>query len=197
MWPWFQGPITGILVGIMKPERFAELLSTWPTRTGPLHLKLSSAIQECIVQGSLLPGGRLPAERALAHALSVSRTTVVTAYGHLRETGWLESRTGSGTWVTRRHASSVRSHAHSSVVSRGSLLNLLQINNPSVIDLAISITEPAADIVEEAIARSQEEISTLLRQRIPMPLGLQSLRKAVADLYTESGTRTIPDQILI
>lgn len=181
----------------MKPKRFAEMLSTWPARPGPLHLKLSSAIQDSITQGSLLPGVRLPAERALAHALSISRTTIVTAYGRLRDTGWLESRTGSGTWVSRNHASGVRSHAHSSVVSRGSLLNLLQINDPSIIDLAMSITEPAADLVEQALARAHEEISTLLRQRIPMPLGLQTLRKAVADFYSASGTRTSPDQVLI
>lgn len=181
----------------MKQDRFAEMLSTWPTRPGPLHLKLSAAIQDAITQGSLLPGVRLPPERVLAHALSLSRTTIVTAYGHLRESGWLESRTGSGTWVSRNHATVARSMAHSSIVSRGSLLNLLQVNDASIIDLAMSITEPAADLVAEAMGRVQDDIIDLMRQRIPMPLGLQSLRKAVADFYTQEGTRTTPDQILI
>ena len=181
----------------MKPDRFAELLSAWPTRRGPLHLKLSAAIQDAITQGSLLPGVRLPAERALAQALSLSRTTIVTAYGHLRDSGWLESRTGSGTWVSRTHAIGVRSMAHASAVSRGSLLNLLQVNDPSIIDLAMSITEPAADLVEEAINRAHEDIVDLLRQRIPMPLGLPTLRQAVADFYTDAGTPTTQEQILI
>ena len=181
----------------MKPDRFAEMLSAWPTRPGPLHLKLSAAIREAITQGSLLPGVRLPAERALAQSLSLSRTTIVTAYGHLRDTGWLESRTGSGTWVSRTHAIGVRSVAHAGTVSRGSLLNLLQVNDPSIIDLAMSITEPAADLVEEAMNRAHEDIVNLLRQRIPMPLGLQSVRKAVADFYTDAGTKTTPEQVLI
>lgn len=173
------------------------MLSAWPTRPGPLHLKLSVAIQDAITQGSLLPGVRLPAERALAHSLSLSRTTIVTAYGHLRDTGWLESRTGSGTWVSRAHASGLRSMAHANAVSRGSLLNLLQTSDPSIIDLAMSITEPAADLVEAAMVRAREDIVNLMRQRIPMPLGLQTLRKEVADFYTAAGTRTTPDQVLI
>ena len=181
----------------MKPERLAEMLSTWPTRSGPLHLKLSGAIEAAIKEGALLPGVRLPAERALAHALSLSRTTIVTAYGHLRERGWLESKTGSGTWVSRRHASGARSHAHASVVSRGSLLNLLQTNDPSLIDLAMATTEPLAELVEAALGRAHEEITNLVRQRNYMPFGLHALRKAVAEYYTKNGTPTSPDQVLI
>ena len=40
--------------------------------------------------------------RLLAQALMLSRTTVVAAYDALRESGWLESRSGSGTWVCAR-----------------------------------------------------------------------------------------------
>ncbi|WP_443613684.1 GntR family transcriptional regulator [Actinomadura madurae] len=39
---------------------------------------------------------RLPAERDLAAALGVSRTTVTTAYDRLRDEGYIESRQGAG-----------------------------------------------------------------------------------------------------
>ena len=49
-------------------------------------------IEDAVEQGALLPGMRLPAERSLAKALSVSRTTVVSAYDRLREAGLLRSK---------------------------------------------------------------------------------------------------------
>jgi DNA-binding GntR family transcriptional regulator len=105
----------------MKIERFVEMLSSWATQPSALHHRLTEAIENAIVQGFLLPGMRLPAKRSLAEALSVSRTTIVTAYSNLRDHGWLESRTGSGTWVATRQAMAARSRAHTGVVSRGSI----------------------------------------------------------------------------
>ena len=56
-------------------------------------------IKEMIGQGTLRPGDRLPAERALAEKFGVSRTTVREAIKVLAETGNLESRQGAGTFV--------------------------------------------------------------------------------------------------
>src|SRR5579872_1097361 len=117
----------------MKIERFVEILSSWSTRPGALHHRLSGAIEYAIVQGFLLPGMRLPAERSLAEALSVSRTTIVTAYSRLRDDGWLDSKTGSGTWVARRQAVAARWRAHTGVVSRGSILSLVQSTDPRLL----------------------------------------------------------------
>ncbi len=181
----------------MRTDRFAETLSAWPTRSGPLHVKLSGAIEDAIRNGSILPGVRLPAERVLAHSLSLSRTTVVTAYGQLREKGWLESKTGSGTWVSRKQASGARAQAHAGVVSRGSLLSLLESNNSSTIDLAMAVTEPLGELVQEATSRAQEEIGALMRQRIAMPFGLPALRRAIAQYYIDAGVNTAPDQVLV
>jgi DNA-binding transcriptional MocR family regulator len=181
----------------MNASRLAEALAAWSTRPGPLHFRLSEALEEAIAQGILLPGAKLPAERSLAEALSLSRTTIVSAYSNLRDRGWLESKTGSGTWVSRKHASGARSHAHSGVVTRGSLLNLLQVNDPTLIDLAMATPEPLGDLVERALAGAQEDMKNLIRQRNYMPFGLQSLRNAVARSFTKAGTPTTPEQILI
>jgi len=74
-------------------------LGVWPTGPDPLQHKLTRGLVDAIRKGAVHPGIRLPSERSLAQALSISRTTVVAAYDALRESKWLESRTGSGTWV--------------------------------------------------------------------------------------------------
>ena len=65
----------------------------------PLYRKIYDAIRRSILAGEVEPGTRLPASRALAGQLSVSRLTVVNAYDQLLAEGYLEGRTGSGTYV--------------------------------------------------------------------------------------------------
>src|SRR6187200_2964881 len=65
----------------------------------PLYRKIYDAIRRSILAGEVQPGTRLPASRALADQLGVSRLTVVNAYDQLLAEGYLEGRTGSGTYV--------------------------------------------------------------------------------------------------
>lgn len=65
----------------------------------PLAVQLSDAVRRLALDGALAPGDRLPSTRALAAELGVSRATVETAWDQLRAEGWLEGRTGAGTWV--------------------------------------------------------------------------------------------------
>jgi GntR family transcriptional regulator / MocR family aminotransferase len=58
------------------------------------------ALLAAIRGGRLAPGDRVPPTRVLARDLGVSRTTVAAAYDRLTAEGLLESRTGSGTYVT-------------------------------------------------------------------------------------------------
>jgi DNA-binding transcriptional MocR family regulator len=86
----------------MRPSSFLPLVADWQAGPGPRYRRLAAAIAAVIAGGRLLAGARLPAERPLAAALAVSRTTVVGAYDVLRDEGWIESRWGSGTRVTAR-----------------------------------------------------------------------------------------------
>src|SRR3954462_5780455 len=83
----------------MDTKRLVTVLGPWSLGAGPLYRRLALALQTAIRQGSLAPGTRLPAEPSQAQALAVSRTTVMAAYDMLRQENWVESRTGSGTWV--------------------------------------------------------------------------------------------------
>jgi GntR family transcriptional regulator/MocR family aminotransferase len=65
----------------------------------PLFLQLYEALRGGALSGRLSAGMRLPATRALAGELGVSRNTVLNAYEQLLAEGYLVGRGGSGTFV--------------------------------------------------------------------------------------------------
>ncbi|MGZ4383935.1 MAG: MocR-like pyridoxine biosynthesis transcription factor PdxR, partial [Gaiellaceae bacterium] len=64
-----------------------------------LRSRIEDGLREAIRQGRLARGARLPASRALARDLGVSRGTVLQAYVQLTAEGWIAGRHGSGTVV--------------------------------------------------------------------------------------------------
>src|SRR5687768_12013153 len=70
--------------------------------------QLPRAIQGVLRQVRLPPGGQLRPSRQLASQLKVSRNTVVSAYELLCSQQWARSRPGSGTYVVRTSAKTVR-----------------------------------------------------------------------------------------
>lgn len=67
----------------------------------PLYKQLYDAIRQSILCGTLRKGLRLPSTRSLASELRVSRNIVVIAFEQLVAEGYLDSRTGAGTFVTK------------------------------------------------------------------------------------------------
>ena len=65
-------------------------------RTARIYL----TVREAVLGGRLAAGDRVPASRDLARQLGVARGTVTVAYDRLVAEGFLESRPGSGTYVT-------------------------------------------------------------------------------------------------
>ncbi|WP_296799807.1 winged helix-turn-helix domain-containing protein, partial [Variovorax sp.] len=72
-----------------------------------LHRQLHAAI----LDGRLRPGARLPATRALAQRLGVSRNTMLAAYDLLLSEGYLVARPGAGTYVADTLPASRRGRA--------------------------------------------------------------------------------------
>ncbi|HHM5293817.1 TPA: GntR family transcriptional regulator, partial [Pseudomonas aeruginosa] len=68
----------------------------------PLHARVQRAIRQLILDGALDVGRPLPASRALAKSLGVSRDTVESAYGQLHAEGFIERRVGSGSFVSEQ-----------------------------------------------------------------------------------------------
>src|SRR5436309_9823932 len=73
----------------------------------PLRAQLEDGLRQATRAGRLAAGSRLPATRALAADLGVSRRLVVDAYAQLLAEGYLTSRRGAGTFVAEAagHAS--------------------------------------------------------------------------------------------
>jgi GntR family transcriptional regulator len=66
---------------------------------GTLYKSIVRVLQKEIVSGKHPVGARLPTESALCRRFSVSRHTVREALRHLRESGLVSPRQGSGTTV--------------------------------------------------------------------------------------------------
>ena len=68
----------------------------------PLYRQIYEGVRDAILSGKLTSGARLPASRVLAKQLSVSRLTVVNAFEQLLAEGYLEGKTGAGTFVASK-----------------------------------------------------------------------------------------------
>src|SRR3954471_4474697 len=66
----------------------------------PLYQQLASQFRRCIDDGRLSPGSRLPSIRELSRQLQISLITVREAIEVLSEEGLVQSRQGSGNFVS-------------------------------------------------------------------------------------------------
>jgi len=66
-----------------------------------LHRQVYRELVQLILSGRLRPGARLPSSRMLADDLGVARNTVLLAIEQLLSEGYVETRHGAGTYVSR------------------------------------------------------------------------------------------------
>ena len=66
----------------------------------PQYVALFRALRQSIVEGKLIAGAKLPASRPLAQSLKLSRNTVKSAFELLLAEGYIETRRGSGSFVS-------------------------------------------------------------------------------------------------
>lgn len=78
---------------------YQSLLVIDKTAKLPAYLQLANQMMNLIRGGELRAGQKLLGTRQMAQLLGIHRKTVVQAYDELLAQGWLESRTGSGTYV--------------------------------------------------------------------------------------------------
>ncbi|WP_243274294.1 PLP-dependent aminotransferase family protein [Streptomyces albus] len=141
-----------------------------------------------VLEGRIPVATRLPAERELAAALSVSRTTVAAAFEALRADGFLESRRGSGSWTTVP--------AGKPLPTRG-LDPLPPENEGTVIDLGCAALPAPEPYMSAAFQGALAALPPYAHTHGDYPAGLPVLREAVADRYTALGVPTMPQQIMI
>jgi DNA-binding transcriptional MocR family regulator len=183
---------------MMSPLEFVNLLGNWMAMPGAVYQRLARGIQQALERGEIGAGARLPAERVLARLLSVSRTTVVSAYEALRQDGWLVSRQGSGTRVRgvspgagspRKEDQTISFRRHP--VYRG----LIEGSGGTIEFLAAHL--PAAGITADVLTFDRRLVEDLLAGPGYVPMGLPALRQAIATHLSRSGLPTAPEQVLV
>ncbi|ASY32821.1 MULTISPECIES: GntR family transcriptional regulator [Streptomyces] len=114
------------------------LFRTDPSSPVPLGEQIASSVRAALAEGSLTPGERLPAARALADSLDVNVHTVLRGYQRLRDEGLIELRRGRGAVVVEMEGARFRA----------------------------GLLARAAELAAEArrLGVSEEELLTLVRQ---------------------------------
>ncbi len=72
-------------------------------RTGvPPYLQIVQQVKQAIRLGQLKEGDKLPAVREVVRMITINPNTVVKAYRELENRGFIEKRTGIGTFITHQ-----------------------------------------------------------------------------------------------
>lgn len=184
----------------ISPQWLAERLHDWPDGTGPMYHRLATAMERLLHRGDVPDGARLPAERLLAAALQVSRTTVAAAYEVLEDTRLVARRHGSGTYVQGVQAPAPPAPRESVLMrslERNEIFDGLLDPPRDLLDLrsaALYDSDPLPEVALEALLGDLRQAGT---SHGYLPAGITDLRTAVARRYTERGLPTSPEEVLI
>jgi len=177
----------------------------------PLHARVQRAIRQLILDGALVVGRPLPASRALAKSLGVSRDTVEAAYSQLHAEGFIERRVGSGSFVSERAQRLSRpglaqragapketlrlSRRGSAMFQGGGVRDFLM---PRPFAPGVPETRNFPLQTWERLERQVlKEYGTQALLHSP-PQGMESLRRAIADYVNlERGARATPERVLV
>jgi DNA-binding transcriptional MocR family regulator len=179
---------------VIAPNEMVPLLGTWSRPDRPLYAALADAIVHTIDRGEIAAESRLPAERDLAAALSISRTTVVSAYDRLAMKAYVERRRGSGTYVARppqprRRTSALIPPIEASSVGGADLAEVVNLNAAAM--TATGLITP--DFVRDALLEAPDSLAS----RGYDVVGREDLRALIADRLGASGLPTDPAQIVV
>lgn len=148
--------------------------------SGPAYEALADGVRLLCLDNRLAPSTALPAERELAAALSLSRTTVAAAYRSLRDTGHIESLRGSGSVTLPLRRNDPGGHD-----PEGDAIDLQQASPAAWPGLPAVIAEATQD-APALVARIGYDV-----------VGDALLRAAIADHYAARGFATSAEQILV
>jgi DNA-binding transcriptional MocR family regulator len=163
----------------ISARSLAAALGGWRT-SEPAYEALADGIRVLCLDNRIAAHTLLPAERELAMALALSRTTVAAAYRSLRESGHVRSVRGSGsvTLPLPRRDPGIQPGVADAI-------DLQQASPPAWPGLAGVIGEVAA-AATTIVSRPGYDI-----------LGHEPLRVALAAQYAARGIPTTPEQVMV
>jgi DNA-binding transcriptional MocR family regulator len=177
--PAVQFRYAGIMDSRVSARALTVALGGWRARE-PAYEALADGIRLLCLDNRLAPRTALPAERELAAALHVSRSTVAAAYRSLRDSGHISSIRGSGSVTLPLGRRDLGRAA-----SFDGAVDLQQASPPSWPGLAGVMTEVAAQS-SALVARVGYDV-----------IGRIELRSAIAERYGQRGIPTDPTEVLV
>lgn len=175
----------------MEPINLVERLGRWSSGRGPLYVLLAARLRTLIDEGELPPGALLPADRVLASALAVGRTTVVAAYERLAVEGRIVRRQGSGTRVAGEETPPTRA-----TTDAPSFLHLLEPRDGVILLACAAPDAPPPELVE-AYEKTLPQLAATVGDIGYYPMGHPTLRRAIADRFARRGVPTAPNQVMV
>jgi GntR family transcriptional regulator/MocR family aminotransferase len=178
----------------------------------PLYAQIYDGYRKAILEGRLRAGQRIPSTRALARELGISRLPVLTAFEQLLHEGYLEGRTGSGTFVassihdmqdatalvhapparrsSSRRRAAVPAAAPASAVANKPLLGAFRVSLPAL--------DHFPKVIWARLVTRHARAMTIEQMAYGDPAGYLPLRHAVADyLRTARAVACDASQVLI
>ncbi|AOY94342.1 GntR family transcriptional regulator [Cupriavidus sp. USMAA2-4] len=176
-----------------------------------LHARIQRAIRQLILDGALDIGKPLPASRALAQSLGVSRDTVEAAFSQLQAEGFIDRRVGSGSFASQRAQLSPRHGAAQRHIRQRESPRLSQRGAAMFQSGGVRETlapHPFAPGVPETRSFPLQTWERLQRQVLKEqgtlalthgdPQGMEPLRRAIADYVNlERGASATPARVLV
>jgi len=192
-----------------------ESVKAWigdPTHSAlPLYARIQRGIRQLILDGALDVGKPLPASRALAKSLGVSRDTVESAYSQLHAEGFIKRRVGTGSFVSER---AKRLPGRGTARRRGTRNETLRISQRGNTMFQggglrdFLVPRPFAPGVPETRNFPLQIWERLERQVFKEygtralthsdPQGMEPLRRVIADYVSlERGAHATPERVLV
>ena len=165
-----------------------------PTSSEPIYRQLYARFRAAIANGSLKPGERVPAARALAKELGLARGTVDCAYSLLSSEGYLHARGQAGTVVAQGISSNPEP-----ITAPGTASPALR-QQPQILPFQMGL--PALDVFPRKtwaqISARCVRSATVEDMALPPAQGLEALRIAIASyLQVARGISCAPSQVFI
>lgn len=177
----------------------------------PLYLQLVQQLRRMIQSGDIKPGQKLPSTRWLKEHHGIARSTLVAAFEQLTSEGYLQGRTGAGTFVnpefpglqpgaggTAETGSPPKLSRRGTAAADG--LDPSYFDPPKVRPFIANV--PAIDLFPHKIwGRIENRIRNRLDSAMMaygQPGGYPPLRTAIADyVLNRRGLKCSPDQVIV
>jgi len=184
-------------------------------RREPLQLQLYEQVRQAIISRELIAGVRLPSTRDLVEQLGLSGNTIVNAFDRLVAEGYLDSRMGSGIYVshlpavnrsliTRASSSDLALNERPRIALRVAALRKVRVN-PEYPTTKVRPFRPCQPAIDQFPLRSWNRARSYalrLQSKEFMHegdvIGLSRLRAALATYLRDArGVKCEADQIII